>query len=252
MYVECWEAMKRQAVEGHGRDHGAEHDVLDGRLGRALVLSADGNERVEAVGGQLQGQIQGDELGGRGQEHEPPGRQAEHHEVVGALLGFQGRLALGVDHGHAEAEADGQLEELGQGVHPVGLGEKRPLGAELGGGNSHADIAATGSSGTRIVAAPNRACSKQRGNSRSWKFRASRDRGSPALPFREGTRRPPRRRRPWGRFKLHALGQGHILAVPSPVLVLHGGKHGLDGGADLEQGGQARIRCRRPEGQGSR
>ena len=124
-----------QAIQGQGRGHRAEQDVLDARLGRALVFGAQGQGCIHGVGGELQGQVDGDQLHRGGEHHQAERGETEQHVVVGPLALFQGRLARRVEHGHVEAERDGDLEELGHEVHFVDAPEHLAVQVEAGDGH---------------------------------------------------------------------------------------------------------------------
>ncbi len=97
-------------------------------------LAAHRDQGVEAVGGELEREVDGDQLDRARQEHEPERAQGEQHEVVGALVRLERGLGGAVQDGDREPQRHGELEELGQPVHLVGLAEEQALGAQAEGG----------------------------------------------------------------------------------------------------------------------
>ena len=128
----------REPEQGDGRGRGPEQDVLDGRFGGGFAPLTQGDEGVQTVGGDLQCDEHGHELDSARQEHESPGTQGEHEIVIGPLVRFDAGKFLAVEHGDTEPDGNGQLEELGQPVNPVGIGEKDPLTAQSGKGDDNA------------------------------------------------------------------------------------------------------------------
>ena len=69
------------AVEEHGARHGAEQEVLEGRLGGARVVTPDAGEHVDGEREDLQRHEHDQEVVGHG-HHDHPGDPEEHEGVV--------------------------------------------------------------------------------------------------------------------------------------------------------------------------
>ncbi len=92
------------AVEQHPRRQGAQHEILEPRLGRAQRIPVDGGKHVDRQRLHLQPKIERDEIGGRDHHHHAERRQYDQHRILEAfeLLG-----AHEADrHGDGDARAD--------------------------------------------------------------------------------------------------------------------------------------------------
>ena len=105
-----------RAEEEEGRREGPQQEVLQGRLHGVLLGPEEAGQDVEGDGHGLEAQVEGDEVGGRGEHHHP--RDGDGHEAVefaplDALLGEVVQREGGRKDGREDEE---RVEEEREGV----------------------------------------------------------------------------------------------------------------------------------------
>ena len=128
-----------QAEEHEARGHGADEQILDARLHVDAVTPAQGHQDVQGVGRQLQGHIDGEEFHRAHQHHHADGGGGEEEIELRLVAFLDLGQVMGDGQDQEESQGQGELEDLAEEVHPVGLEEQIPLLEQAAAGDQDAD-----------------------------------------------------------------------------------------------------------------
>jgi hypothetical protein len=116
-----------QAEEHEARRHGPDEQILDARFHVDAVTPAERHQDIQGVGRQLQGHIDGEEFHRAHQHHHADGGGGEE-EIEFRLVAFLNvGQVVGDGQDQEESQGQGELEDLAEQVHPVGLEKQIPL-----------------------------------------------------------------------------------------------------------------------------
>ena len=128
-----------QAEEHEARGHGADEQIFDTRFHVDAVTPPQRDQDIQGVGRQLQGHINGEEFHRAHQHHHADGGGGEE-EIEFRLVAFLNLGQVVGDHqDQEESQRQGELEDLAEQVHPVGLEKQISLLEQAKAGNQDAD-----------------------------------------------------------------------------------------------------------------
>ncbi len=128
-----------QAEEHEARGHRADEQILDARFHVDAVTPPQGHQDIQGVGRQLQGHIDGEEFHRAHQHHHADGGGGEE-EIEFRLVAFLNLgQVVGDGQDQEESQSQGELEDLAEQVHPVGLEKQIPLLEQAVAGDQDAD-----------------------------------------------------------------------------------------------------------------
>ena len=97
------------------------NEVLDARLDVDAVAPAQRHQDIQRVGRQLQGHVDGEQLHPGDQHHHADGGGGEEQIELGVVAFLDGGQVVGDGQDQEEAQGQGELEDLAEEVHPVGV-----------------------------------------------------------------------------------------------------------------------------------
>ncbi len=128
-----------QAEEHEARRHRADEEILDARLDVDAVTPAQGHQDIQRVGRQLQGHVDGEELNRAHQHHHADGGGGEEEIELGVVAFLDLGQVVGDGQDQEESQGQGELEDLAEQVHPVGLEKQVAMLEQAVAGDQHAD-----------------------------------------------------------------------------------------------------------------